>query len=374
MRSSSKLRRKHTICANSCVFEVMFELSQDEISRTMSHLGGDVLLVASPNYEPRSVRGVAQFIEMYDDALVDCEFAFLTLQARHGRVEPLEDLKSSAIRYLGTLISEKYGKSHRSETIPYPDNFRNAVVRSTLDILTAQLNMPFNLIVDLTSLPRKVLLALLGTLSTYAQRGLLKHLLFLYSWPESYPRLRYASDTGRLNLAELESPVSAAIDESICVNAALSLGLQGFEAIQFSELLPNNSNLSLFILMQNDDPLTSLEVIRANVSIVTQLSTEREYCLSLNSMHEKLNDWARKVEIDDRSIYLLAPFGPKPQMVSAWMARRIIEQRITTTIPLGSDISDIVLYSGHQYNTTYSLGFRKLSVFKVNISDLVEVT
>ncbi len=344
----------------------MKEITLAKLVNGLSIKESQTLCLFSPNYEPRSMLGAQEFLSAVvpSDLL---KFGILTIRGDSGRVEPLEALKSASVDTIQKIISEKFNRRAEYKEISYPQNFRNEEVRNSLTEFTTQLTRPFSLILDVSSLPRRVLISLIGAITRYSSSKELDGICFLYSWPERYPRLKHPTDLGTLKLAKITTDLDLAVKENSKVWAAVMLGHQGFEAMQFIETLHGNKNVDIYVFISRNDPFHSLEILRTNASIITDPNLRRHYYLSLEAGHEKLMQWAEncaKVE-ESGAAFLIAPFGPKLQVVSACLAMNKITYQTR-----GHPLCDIVVLSGHQYSTTYSLGYKGLSVFELDTTEL----
>ena len=74
------------------------------------------------------------------------------------------------------------------------------------------------------------------------------------------------------------------------------------------------------------------------------------------------DEWGRESQQNRECVYLVAPFGPKPMSVSAYIANGIVRRKGIR--------SGIVLMSSHQYADLYSVGCKHVSCFEVDLGEL----
>jgi hypothetical protein len=333
----------------------------------------DTLCLFSPNYEPRSLLGMEEFIRSVNPDDSRIKFGLIVFRPSSYRVELLEMLKNSNLAGVQDLLREYKHLPLGVTELRYPDEGLDRKLKGVLQNYLASLSTRFNFVLDTSTLPREVLLFLMDILKECLDSGKLNKFIILYSSSEKYPQQHYPAELGELITAKTYLPLKAMFESQNkvrAVQASLFIGRQGFDAKQFVESLPDSKLINVHVFMNRENVLHSLEVVRANAPILIDHSLNIHYYLTLPSGHEKLLRWARECPIEDNTTYLIAPFGPKPLVLSAWLAVRHIEQRIQHSHKENL-FTDVILLGKHQYSTIYSLGFRSCAAYELDFQEFV---
>jgi hypothetical protein len=289
-------------------------------------------------------------------------FVGLTFQATANRVEPLEQLKQDNVAALrvsiGTLSADWL-------TVEYPEGEWDRQVRNMVSQQVASAENPA-LLIDISCMPRAIILALGETLSGLYERTPHFPAFIMYSTPQRYPVSRYAAEVGRLKAVKAGRALAEIVEDSNRVDAVIFLGRQGFDAKQFIDSLPRGRRINAHLFFNRDNPLHSLEVSRANQVVLNDETVTTRTYLTMESAHEKLMEWARTVPVDQAGLYLVAPFGPKPLAFSSALALGAIGRRGQNANVVRADV---VVLGGHQYSTPYSLGLRQVCLYKMRPED-----
>jgi hypothetical protein len=194
----------------------------------------------------------------------------------------------------------------------------------------------------------------------------LNRLFCVYHWTDRYPHPRYPAEVGELRVLGSSESLPKLLENRRNVQASVFVGFQGFDAKLFVDSLPPDKNVTVFALINRNDPLHNLQVIRANAPVITDQDLNISYYLTLRSGHEKLINWAKSCTVDPNTdAYLIAPFGPKPLTISSYMAIKILKRRAGRK--KAGFLMDLVLLSVHQYSTLYSLGYHRTSVMEFEL-------
>lgn len=315
-------------------------------------------IILSPNYEPRSISAGIWLAESLKERKIKPTFHLMTLQGTGDQVEPLEHLKRENSKTIKSILqSNRY--ICLEQTIPYPDNYSPLDVEAIVKSLDEDTDNPFTLAVDISAIPRKILISIVQSITRLISQGSLAGVYFLYTWSESYPSAHFASEVGKLVPVNSRKPFPV-MSAKRSIKAALFMGRQGYDAKQFLDSLPPRRSVTGFIFYNRDNPQHSLDVIRANSAILADRTVTVKYFLTIDDGLMKMAQWANPENFDDDTLALFAPFGPKPLIVSAVMAMQNLESRNVE--------SDIVLLSGHQYSSTYSIGSRTTSSYALYFS------
>ena len=327
----------------------------------------DTLCLFAPNYEPRSVLGISEFISYMKPDDYRMKFGVLVFRPLASRVELLESLKNSNLAEVESLLLACKHPPLAIFDLNLPSDVLDRKLEGIIQNFSAQLSEKFNFVLDTSTLPREVLIFLMEIIQKCHDAGKLNRFVILYTWAEKYPQLHYPADIGELVTMKTCFPLRAIFERQKrirAVQSALFIGRQGFDGKQFVESLPDSKVVNVYVFMNMENVFHSLEVIRANAPILVDPALNIHYYLTIPSGHEKLLRWARECPIEENTAYLIAPFGPKPLVLSAWLAAREIHQRSRKINDL---LTDVVLFSEHQYSTTYSLGFKSLSAFELDM-------
>jgi hypothetical protein len=150
-------------------------------------------------------------------------------------------------------------------------------------------------------------------------------------------------------------------------SAAIVLGVQGFQAEQFEAALPPDRRVSAYAFINQRNILYSLEVFRLNTSVFYRDSVDPHIYLNFPMGHEQLMHWADEVELASGGAYLIAPFGPKPMVVSAWASLNRLRYRMRSATSPVNALTDVVLPGSHHYGSPYSLGRGSVCVFSMQL-------
>jgi hypothetical protein len=338
-------------------------LSRESRRRLLSTPDGPkVGLLIAPNYEPRSVLGAREVLQNLAQRV---RAHVWTLQAKRLRVEPLESLKQENRREVLALLGVSQVGVEEVD-VDYPEAFSGDFVKGHLDSIAGEIGADGVLVVDISTMPRRLITAILQWwVMSQDWHG---RLVLLYAWAGGY--CRRPSEEGDLKLLEQDARLADVLarHKPIMGHCVLICGRQGFDARQLLDGLPSAREATAYILLERENLHTSLEVVRANVQTLASGAAGRipiHYCLSVESGHRRILQWANGVTIARNHAYILAPFGPKPFAVSAFLAIHRLQVRARAEIAGPLPVAGTVSLSGHQYNSPYSLGFHKVDAFEM---------
>ncbi len=357
----------------------MKEFSLKSAIDQMNSANQYVLMVVAPNYEARSnawleyLDGMNETIAQHNKLLV----GKITLQAQTHQNVFLDGLKwhyaERADEFLARYQNQRIART--SATIVYPQGFSSGELRGEIENWAAELAPPFNAIVDISALPRRVILALLDILRQLCLDNLISKLYILYTWADKYPRAGRPANIGSLSMAQDGQRLSQFLQGMQDVRAILITSREGYSGRLLLDSLPSFSRIETYLFMEKNDPLSSYQTVYANFSLLSALegrsNADLHYYLSMPRGHHLLVDfadqlvseWNKNKTRHKSRAFVVAPFGPKPIMISSYIAINKINSVLGTT--------GIVLHSGLQYSDTYSVGIRNTSCFEVEIDELV---
>lgn len=347
------------------VMTLLSEISFKSFIRQVAVEEQTTAFLFAPNFEPRSVVGVQRATSSPAILAGDTRWGILTLQSKYARVEPLEYLKQQIIKYALSVLQDNHCLAPIKSTLSYPEDLSPDQLRNTLLELLKGVTQPCNLVVDITALPRRVIGQLVRCVERLVTSEQVAHVYFFYTWAGSYPGSGQPTEAGVLRAVESGKSLSKVLQEGMSAEAALFLGRHGSDALQFIEALPADKRVNVFAFLNRSELFRSLEMLRANVPILSGGDTaiEIQYYLSLSSAHNKLLNWAKGCQLHENRAYLVAPFGPKPLLISALAAVDILRARLRVE-GVSQSVCDIALLSAHHYGTTYSVGSGGLSIFR----------
>lgn len=343
----------------------MKELRQSEFISSVGTRKRPLLFLVAPNYEPRSVEAPIRLAPELSQLGVQFAVGVLQLQAQAERVEPLEDLKNLGKTLLLQSLHECQVEPIM-ETVQYPDGYSPVGFQRFITELAESTGPNPDILLDISALPRRILVTAFRTVRDLQVKGALGCLYVAYTWAEDYPSPTQPFEVGTLKAVELDCLLSDLVSEKgkVCKECwALVLpGRQGFDGRQLVDQLPPTRHVQVLAFLNRNKLLRSLDMLRANVSILVDRAFSVGYYLTLREAHSKLLNWAATVPVQRDTAYLVAPFGPKPLIFCAIEAvdmvrERIIEQRAENSR------ADMVQLSGHHYVSTYSEGIGDLSLF-----------
>lgn len=349
----------------------MRETTIATIDTLLSRDDHGVLILTAPNYEARSISFLLHFANKIDTLPRTALIGMFTLQSARGRVEPLEHLKRLNVR-TSKQIFEKCKVRYQNPIIGYPDNYSMNSVRNSLEGFFLEFSSPITIIYDISSMPGRMIFDTLSVLSEATSLGRINQVYIVYSWPESYPYPRHPTESGEPVLLRREERLSQALGAFRRANVAITLGGQGFHAEQFVSALPPDRSVALYAFLNRDHVPYSLEVLRANTSLFYAEAINSHLYLSIEMGHDKIVHWANQTEMHEDCAYLLAPFGPKPLIVSSWIAMRSLQRQARSKSLSTRTLIDAALLGSHHYGSPYSLGRSGISIFSLEVTELAD--
>ncbi|MFA6348651.1 MAG: hypothetical protein WCX06_00490 [Candidatus Paceibacterota bacterium] len=327
-----------------------------------------IVLVATPNYEERSIGFSQWFLHTCHSQKIDPAkiFAqFLWPQGTSSRVDLLEKLKISQIDKLSEQL--QYCAWTRS-VFSYPDDFNE---RQVIDLIHEATNKfsdePFSLIIDISCMPRRVIVSVCDAVVEKIRcvdKAVRPLVFFVYASPKKYAAMRYAQNIGNVKGYFSGRPIHNCPSDH--VTALIFASLQGYEGkVLYDEVRSRiRSSVTTFVAVSGADYQTSLATMRANQFLMEQRDIDVSYYFSLMDGMEKL---AKRIEAEGlvgggsglSRMVLVAPFGPKVFTLGAYFMLsnlRSVNDSIQT---------EIAHVSGFQYLSLYSLGLSHFNVFKL---------
>lgn len=344
----------------------LIELSFEQFVKSLQK-DNKLLIIASPNYEERSLGLLERFLnEGIKKGEINPEnvlFRLFTLHSKHHSVDMLLKLRQQNIDRTAQLLKKL---DCCRENIEYPDNFDPAVIKSFInDWINECTSLPVSIIFDMSCMPRKMLLVItevIDTLRKVPKCGI-QEVYAAYTSAVQYPVPKYPQEIGTINGYFRSRPIQDVISKKNIsyVVALISPSIQGFEGkLLLDELSNIDGPRFVLVFLRNYDLLTSLTTIRANISLLDSIDVDVEPFFSFSNSFKELEEiGAREIEkccLNSHALFLTAPFGPKPLVLAAYFLCKEAEKK--------GALAEIAFISGFQYSSVYSLGKGETTVFK----------
>ncbi len=340
----------------------MRELRVPDFVATAAAGKRELIFIVAPNYEPRSLVAVGILLPRLLQSGVPLRVVRCELQSHANRVDSLEHHKREAREAVQSLL-KSLGIPSAEERIPYPDEFTPQSMRALLAQLVRVCECPSDLLFDISALPRRLLVPAFRELRSLQRSGKIARLYICYVWAAAYPSAALPFEVGGLRVIESAITLSEFLgrwEVEECW-AAVFPGREGFDSRQLLDQLPRGRHVRVFAFMNRRGVLRSLDMLRANASLLVDPSLEVSYYLTIREARSRLLNWAREVPLRDRACYLVAPFGPKPLVLCGVEAIDIMRGRLAES-NIESSEADLVLLSATDYVSTYSEGSGDVSI------------
>lgn len=352
----------------------------------------DVLFVSSVNYERRSLSWlkVVKKIIIQNKKPKQLHLYQLSLENPGQMISILDEkLQSQEIIY-----KEQIGLFHERINIEKIEiklshSTKKLFLGELADINEMVLDMqkninliqPYQIIFDITALPRRVMLLMMGVFARLIEEKKAQHLFILYTWPLRYPIAGRSTNTGSLKVENSKDQLLEFLDDISEIHGIMTAGRDGSIGRLFLESMPNRTKIDTFFHIKKDDYLYAFDNLLENSNVFSYIdknpSTTVNYYLSVSRGYEAimtkvksvLHDWnATKASGLNRAL-LIAPFGPKPMMITAFIGTHYSELFCKKNNL--SYKSGIVHVASLQQNDLYSIGSKETSCYRIKIEDLL---
>lgn len=246
---------------------------------------------------------------------------------------------------------------------------------------SSNLAQPFQIIFDITALPRRVMLLMMETFARLIEEKKADTLYILYTWPLRYPLAGRSTNTGSLRVENSKVPLLELLDDVSEIHGIMTAGRDGSIGRLFLESMPARTKIDTFFHMKKDDYLYARDNMLENSNVFSYInknpSTTENYYLSvsrgyeaiMNKIKSVLRDWnGTKMSGISRAL-LIAPFGPKPMVITAFIGTHYSELFYRKNNL--SYKSGIVHVTSLQQNDLYSIGSKGTSCYRIKIEDLL---
>lgn len=240
---------------------------------------------------------------------------------------------------------------------------------------------PFQIIFDITALPRRVILLMMEAFTKLIEEKKASALYILYTWPLRYPIEGRSTNTGSLRVENTKAPLPEFLDDISEIYGIMTAGRDGTIGRLFLESMPARTQIDTFFHIKKDDYLYALDSMLDNSNVFSYidknpsttvnyyLSVSRGYEAIMNKIKSVLLDWNTNKMNGIKRTLLIAPFGPKPMMITAFIGTHYSElffKRNSLNYKSG-----IVHVTSLQQNDLYSIGIKATSCYRMKIEDLL---
>lgn len=337
---------------------------------------GFFVTLGCPNYEERSIFCLNNInncaIEQNIASLVKYEILFLRNRKNNNLV--LEELKSQYNKDLRQNL-KKSGSSNAWHKIDYPNNFnlRGLITKLSSKLKKYSRERTVSLHIDISAMPRGVIFGLCEAVSHWLEDKniCIKNVYFSCVSPQKFSQLPYAQEVGLLRGFFSGEPIS--VEEQQDIRTVIFPSMTGHESkLLLDELnqIAHEQKNAIFLQIDADDFLTSMEIMRANQILMEQGGNTQYYYCSLYDAIKEIIDYLYKEEDerikfspDSKRLYLVAPFGSKIMLpVSFFLLNKLRKDDKFNLIDI-----EICHAQGFQYTSVYSIGVGETCTFSLNV-------
>jgi len=337
-----------------------------------------LVVVVAPNFEDRSMSFLKRFVDRVSVDQGDVRWLMFTLQGPHIQ-QLLDAIKARNARRCWQLLEEHRPQSARlHEVVQYPTEIERFVHRLASHI--ADLDAEVDLLIDYSSIPRRLLTQLLGRIAgtgpVESKLYRVRDLWLSYTWADSYPdaiKDEFIGDiVGNYSRDSLESLMNG----KEMVELIIFLGGSVHEVSATLEIarranLGNNLKIVLVVYYGDVNHGNSDWVLRNHHKILrdefSKDASSVRFVYSIEDVVSFLNASVRQsacLAKGNRGLFAIAPFGPKPISVAAHFALDTYRGLAAGAGPAASNC-EMLTISGSQYLSVYSLGESVGHLFRI---------
>ncbi len=353
------------------------EIGQEDLARTLR--GGERLAVLlAANYEERSLAALRWLIGVTQKPFLaerSERIAVGLLSLRSKSPLGLLGDTSAANQAMAIAALNRAGLPHKLFTLTYPEPDPREIKQALGELfkLFGPPDGPCRLVWDISALPRGLIVDILELLcgSEWQENYPVKAITYLYAWAGHYPNRDYPESVGKVKGQITGRDLGDLIEQHAGENSTaivVTCG-EGHDASQtYEELLRDRITRHVYFFFYRDDPLTSLHCLRANQELLSQARRRHdrfEYLFSPADVSRRLEHVASNVATRPGGFFVVAPFGPKPLTVAAYLA--VAKCRHDWRKKRRTSVADVLLMPRSQYTSVYSLGVRSLSAYESTV-------
>lgn len=335
----------------------MKEFPESRLSELINERQAHTLLISAPSYEPRAALPLTISLDALEQASWAGHLLVFQIASPRRRVEPLEWLTRINAAPLFDLNHRKKIKINITH-VSYPDKYHT--IFRELENAVQNLRHPCRIILDITALPRRVVALCMDFFQKKAQY--IENVIVIYTWAGGYPEVIHPTAIGDLvGIKGLEQPsIHELLDRTQKPAVLVFPGRQIFDSQQVADAFKRRGErIRVAALFDGDDPLLSLDALRANVNLLWDNTVDTQYYLTLNQAYNLIGGWAQECLNEGHDALFIAPFGPKPLVAWAWL------QLSKFKVPW-----DILLLNERTLLSTYSIGRGRTSLFELTQENL----
>ncbi len=336
----------------------MKELEVSRLPDLLNERQAHTLLISAPSYEPRAALHSTLSLDALEQASWAGHLLVLQIASPRRRVEPLEWLTRINAAPFHDLNHRKKIRVNIAH-VSYPDKYHT--IFRELDNAIQNLRQPSRIILDITTLPRRVIALCMDFFQKRAQD--IESVILIYTWAGGYPQVIHPTSIGDLvGIRRLEQPsLHELLDRTQKPAVLVFPGRQIFDSQQVADAFKRRGErIRVAALFDGDDPLLSLDALRANVNLLWDSTVDTQYYLTINQAYKLIDGWAQECLNEGHDALFIAPFGPKPLIAWAWL------QLSKFKVPW-----DILLLNERTLLSTYSIGRGRTSLFELTREDLI---
>lgn len=334
----------------------MRELPERNIADLLTERDSSTLWIVAPNYEARSHSQVVSVADRLLPPVWNGRLLVLQFSAQPP-VAALETLKANTMTQVNRVFPLG-GRNRIDHRVSYPE-VRKRDLEKRIRSAVASLTKPYRIVLDITSVPRRVILLLHEALATLGER----ELFVTYTWAERYPGGPRPLAAGSLEAVMEDSELSELLGESHSSKISLLVfpGRQGSDSGQLIDVAGSRqAEIAVASFFDSRDPLLSLESMRTNSTLLHRYNANVAHYFNFEQATEVLERWAQGRREASADLLLVAPFGPKPLVTLCWTTMSRIAKESESALRW-----DLVLVRQSEPNSLYSIGSRRTTVFQV---------
>ena len=282
--------------------------------REMTESKSDILFVSSINYEKRSLywiriankvilrNQIPKQIHLYRLSLVNTgqPISILDEKTRSQEFDFTDHL--DLLKYRIETDKIKVRLKHSTEELFLQDLAdSNEILGDMLKNLT--LTEPYQIVFDITALPRRVLLVMMETFARLIELKKADSLYILYTWPARYPVAGRSTNTGSLRVENAKVRLTPFLSDIGEIHGIMTAGRDGSIGRLFLESMPTGTKVDTYFHIKKDDYLYALDNILENSNVFSYidnhssstlnyyLSISRGYDAIINRIKSVLRNW-----------------------------------------------------------------------------------
>jgi hypothetical protein len=358
----------------------MIEITRKTLWTHLRDTKQNILFLFNANYESRSIASVKLLtsegigiLGRQNDAHLLC--IPLCLHS-DGHRDVLADLGDRNRETALHLIKDA-GFQHDIWSLKYPPVPNVHSLRAQFAEWLRMYKASWALILDISCMPRALILEMLDVLYAleWSKECGISEVILLYTWAAGYPELGHPVSMGSIRGHFTNQSLDALTSNRRLVTAVSFTSGNGYDASLLCEQLQDKDTKRHWVfLLSRDDPMTALEYMTRNQQLIIDGNAGAD---SRMFVFTPVDAWRRLKGLLDNMVSsldkssawscVIAPFGPKPLTVAAFLGVRHIWDMKGRSSPSG--LADVLVMSqGFRYSSVYSLEARDTSVYLLDMT------